>query len=175
MDAGRCADKQWWFQCPCTVVFPLEDQSRWSWHYEMISWESLMLLREGTIKGEHNRTLGLSSGCSGTKHLGLLMNHRPSTLVFLVPLMEKSITRMVPGGKWLPFSQVGGIPTSEREPHWWHINRVPNNMNRMQLTQIKWFVLFLARAFAPTMNDCIWSFSSQPLISCPWLSNWVTY
>ena len=28
MDAGRYADKPWWFQCACTVVFPLEDQSR---------------------------------------------------------------------------------------------------------------------------------------------------
>ena len=26
---------------------------------------------------------------------------------------------VVLGGTWLPFSQVGGIPTSEREPHWW--------------------------------------------------------
>ena len=51
-----------------------------------------MLLREGTIKGEHNQTLGLSSGSSGTKHLGLLTSHRPSTLVVSVPLMEKSIT-----------------------------------------------------------------------------------
>ena len=29
-----------------------------------------MLLREGTIKGEHNQTSGLSTGFSGTKHLG---------------------------------------------------------------------------------------------------------
>ena len=53
-----------------------------------------MLLREGTIKGEHNRSLGLSSGSSGTKHLGLLTSHQPSTLAVLVPLIEKSITRM---------------------------------------------------------------------------------
>ena len=78
---------------------------------------------------------------------------------------------VVPGGKWLPFSQVGGMPTSEKEPHWWHINRVPDNVTRMWLTQTKWFVLFLARAFVPTLNDWIWSFSSQPLISCQWLPN----
>ena len=42
----------------------------------------------------------------------------------------------------------------------------------MWLTQIKWFVLFLARAFAPTSNDCIWSFSSQPLISCSMAAKW---
>ena len=53
-----------------------------------------MLLREGTIKGEHYQTSGLSSGYSGTKHLGLLTSHRPSTLAVLVPLEEKSITRM---------------------------------------------------------------------------------
>ena len=53
-----------------------------------------MLLREGTIKGEHHRALGLSSRYSGTKHLGLLSSHRPSTLAVSVPLEEKSITRM---------------------------------------------------------------------------------
>ena len=41
----------------------------------------------------------------------------------------------------------------------------------MQLTQTKWVVLFLARAFAPTLNDQIFSFSSQPLISSQWLPN----
>ena len=53
-----------------------------------------MLLREGTIKGEHNQTYGLSSGSSDTNHLGLLTSHRPSTSAILVPLMEQSITRM---------------------------------------------------------------------------------
>ena len=38
---------------------------------------------------------------------------------------------VVLGGKCLPFSQVGGIPTSEREPHWWHAKGVPNNVTRM--------------------------------------------
>ena len=53
-----------------------------------------MVLREGTIKVEYIQTSGLSSGYSGTKHLGLLTSHRPSTSVVLVPLKEKSITRM---------------------------------------------------------------------------------
>ena len=53
-----------------------------------------MLFREGTIKGEHIQTLGLSSGSSNTEHLGLLTNHRPSTLAILVPLVKQSITRM---------------------------------------------------------------------------------
>ena len=46
-----------------------------------------MLLREGTIKGEHKQTLGLSSGSSGTKHLGLSTSYRPSTSAVLVLLM----------------------------------------------------------------------------------------
>ena len=81
---------------------------------------------------------------------------------------------VVLGGKWPPFSQVGGIPTSERESHWWHINGVPNNVKRKQLSQIRWFIWFLARAFAPTMNDHIQSFSLQQLILCQWLPNQVT-
>ena len=28
VDASRCADEPWWFQCTCAVVFPLEDWSR---------------------------------------------------------------------------------------------------------------------------------------------------
>ena len=91
----------WWmcrwkmmFWCTCAVVFLEEDQSRWSWHHEMMSQGSLVLLREGTIKGEHNWTLGLSSGSSDTEHLGLLARHRPSTSAISVPLMEQSITRM---------------------------------------------------------------------------------
>ena len=94
MDTGRCTDEWQQFWCACAVVFPLEDQSRWSWHHKMTSRGSLVLLREGTIKGEHHWTSGLSSGSSGTKHLGILTSHRPSTLVVSVPLVEKSITRM---------------------------------------------------------------------------------
>ena len=74
-------------------------------------------------------------------------------------------------GKWLPFSQVGGIPTSAREPHRWHINGVLDNVTRKRLPQTKCLILFLARASAPIMNDCMQSFNSQPLISCPWLPN----
>ena len=53
-----------------------------------------MLLREGTIKGEHNQTLGLSSWSSDTEPLGLLTSHRPSPLAILVPPVEQSIIRM---------------------------------------------------------------------------------
>ena len=94
MDASRCADELWCYLCVCTVVFLLEDQSRWSWHHEMRSKWSLMLFWEGTIKGEHTWTLGLLSGFSDTDWLGLLTSHRPSTLAISVPLVEQSITRM---------------------------------------------------------------------------------
>ena len=53
-----------------------------------------MLLREGTINGEHNQTLGLLSGSSDTKCSSLLTSRRPSTSAILVPLMEQSKTRM---------------------------------------------------------------------------------
>ena len=53
-----------------------------------------MLFWEGTIKGEHTQTFGLSSGYSDTAHLGLLTSHRPSTPAILVSLVEQSITRM---------------------------------------------------------------------------------
>ena len=53
-----------------------------------------MLLWEGTIKGEHTGTLGVSSGSSDTEHLGLLTSHRPSSSTISVPLVEQSITRM---------------------------------------------------------------------------------
>ena len=49
--------------------------------------------REGTIKGEHDQTsqlLLLSSGSSGTKCLGLLASHRPSTLDVSVPFEEEA-------------------------------------------------------------------------------------
>ena len=92
-DSGIYADKLGHFLCTCAVVFPPEDQSRWSWHHEMMSQWSLMLFWEGTIKGEHTWTSGLSSGFSGTEWLGPLTSHRPSTLAILVPLMGQSITR----------------------------------------------------------------------------------
>ena len=53
-----------------------------------------MLFWEGTIKGEHTPTLGLSSGFSDTEWLGPLTSHRPSTPAISVPLVEQSITRM---------------------------------------------------------------------------------
>ena len=42
---------------------------------------------------------------------------------------------------------------SAREPCRWCINGFLNNVTRKQLCQIKWFILFLARAFVPITND----------------------
>ena len=53
-----------------------------------------MLFWEGTIKGEHTTTLGLSSGSSNTENLGLLTSHRPSTPALSVPLVEQTIAGM---------------------------------------------------------------------------------
>ena len=47
----------------------------------------------GNYKRRHDQTSGLLlllSGCSGTKHLGPLASHRPSTLAILVPLKEEA-------------------------------------------------------------------------------------
>ena len=94
IDAGGCADEWWCIWCACTVVFLLEYQSRRSWHHKITSQGSLMLFREGNIKGGAHPNLGLSSGSSDTECLGLLTSHRPSTLAISVPLVEQSITRM---------------------------------------------------------------------------------
>ena len=48
----------------------------------------------GNYKRRAQPNLGVSSGSSNTKHLGLLTSHRPSTLAILVPSMEQSIIRM---------------------------------------------------------------------------------
>ena len=53
-----------------------------------------MLFWEGTTKGEHTQTSGLSSGFSDTEQLCLWTSYGPSTPAILVPLMEQSITRM---------------------------------------------------------------------------------
>ena len=73
---------------------------------------------------------------------------------------------MVLGGKWLPFSPAGGIPMFVTEPHWWCIN-MDSHMTWQGSGYLRPSSLyyFLARAFVPIKNDCIWSFNSQPLIS----------
>ena len=87
------------------------------WHHEYLS-----CYREGTIKEEHYWTSGLSSGYSGTKHLGLLMSHKPSTSAVSVPFMEKSISRI----EWVICLSICMYPDLSGEPSvsvtlvvWW--------------------------------------------------------
>ena len=129
MDASGFEDEPWWFQCACAVVFPPEDLSRSSWYHYMTSWGSLVLQRGGTIKGEHNWTLGLLlllSGCSGTKCLGSLANHRASTSAVLVPLWGGSITRM-DSVTYLSICMhpdlSGGLLVSATLVVWWQLGR----------------------------------------------------
>ena len=92
----------WWWMYRWTTVFPVHMHSGFpagrSKQMIVASWNDAtmisLLFWEGTIKGEHTQTLGLSSGFSDTEQLGLLTSQRPSTLAILVPLMEQSITRM---------------------------------------------------------------------------------
>ena len=56
---------------------------------------------------------------------------------------------VVLGGKWLPFSQAGGIPTFAREPDWWCINGFLKNVTRKQLPQTKWLYYFLPGPLHP--------------------------
>ena len=51
-------------------------------------------IKGGNYKRRAQPNLGLLPGYSGTKCLGLLTSHRPSTLAVSVSLMEKSIPRM---------------------------------------------------------------------------------
>ena len=48
VDASRCANKPWQFQCSCTMVFPPEKWSRQSWCHYVMSWGSLMLKKGGS-------------------------------------------------------------------------------------------------------------------------------
>ena len=58
IDDGWCTNDLQHFLCACAVVFLPEDQSRWLWHYEMMSWCSLVLLWEGNYKRRAHTNLG---------------------------------------------------------------------------------------------------------------------
>ena len=89
-----------------------------------------MLLREGTIKGEHNITSGLLSGSSDTKYSGLFTSHRPSTLAILVTheaehnqngLCDLFIHMHIPRPFWGTFSQCDFSPlTVSQVGHYLH-------------------------------------------------------
>ena len=48
-------------------------------------------------------------------------------------------------------------------------------MDQMWLMQAQLVLNFLAWAFAPELNEPIWSFNSQPLFLCQWPPDQVTY
>ena len=73
------------------------------------------------------------------------------------------------------FSQVGSVPTSVKESVAGRWMDLQLTVDKMWLTQAKLFLNFLAWAFAPKLNEPIWSFNSWPLFSCQWLQDWVTY
>ena len=66
-----------------------------------------------------------------------------------------------------------------RPPHIWEgaplvaYKWSPKQCDKEAVVSIQVVYIISCQAFAPTMNDCIWSFSSQPLISCQWLPDWV--
>ena len=82
MDASRCTDELWQFFCACAVVFPPKYLSRWLWHHYMTSWGSLMLEWVGTIKGEHDRALGLLLLLSRCFDTSIWVFSKPQTLYF---------------------------------------------------------------------------------------------
>ena len=59
VNAGRCADKQWWFQCTCAMVFLPEKWSRWSWCHYVTSWGSLMREKGGSYIRRAQPNLGV--------------------------------------------------------------------------------------------------------------------
>ena len=63
---------------------------------------------------------------------------------------------------------------SARDPHGWHINGVPINVLKTQLIQTRWFFHFLP-GLLHLIHDLIRSFSSQPLQSCQWPPDQVTW
>ena len=74
---------------------------------------------------------------------------------------------VVLGGKWLPFSLVGGIPMFMKEPMLVAYKQIPKLCGK-EAVHIRPSSLyhFLPRAFAPIKNDRIQSFNSWPLILC---------
>ena len=97
MDAGGCANKPWWFQCTCTMIFPLEKWSRQSWHHYMMSWGSLILKKGGSYIRRAWPNLGAVVTVIWVfwyKAFGLVS--KPQTLYLSCPgaLWGGSITRM---------------------------------------------------------------------------------
>ena len=65
-DTGECAGGSAWPYCTCTRFFPLEEGSRWSWHYLVISLLFCLHRGFGVYKGECTQAGGCSSGSFGS-------------------------------------------------------------------------------------------------------------
>ena len=94
VDTGIFADEPWQFQCACTMVFPLEDWSRQSWHHDVTSWGPLMLKQGGNYKRRAWPNLMAVDTVVWVfwyKAFGLVS--KPQTLYFSC-LQRRSITRM---------------------------------------------------------------------------------
>ena len=97
VDASRCADKPWWSQCACAMVFLLEKWSRWSWHHYVTSWGSLMLTKGGSYirRAQPNlRAVVTVVWVFWYKVFGLVSKPQTLYLCCLGALQGGSITRM---------------------------------------------------------------------------------
>ena len=129
MDASRFADEPWQFQCTCTMVFPLEDWSKWSWHHDVTSRGSLMLKRGGNYKRRAWPNLGAVDTVVWVfwyKAFGLV--NKPQTLYFscLGALWGGSITRMNIAtylSICMHTDLSGGLSVSMTSVVWWQLGR----------------------------------------------------
>ena len=97
MEAGRCTDEQWWFECTCTMVFPLEKWSRWSWCHYVMSWGSLMLEKGGNyIRRAWPNLRAVVTVIWVFWYKAFVFLNKPQTLYFgcIDALQGGSITRM---------------------------------------------------------------------------------
>ena len=82
---------------------------------------------------------------------------------------------VVLGGKWLPFSLVGGIPMFVKELPLVAYKWTPLRHDKEGAMSDQVVYIISCQGFCThKMNDRIWSFNSWPLILCWWLLKWVT-
>ena len=76
------------FLCACTVVFPTEKVEQMI----MTSLDDVTMINHAIWGGKYisrgYSSFGVVIWVSGTEHLGLLLNHQPSTPTILVPVVE---------------------------------------------------------------------------------------
>ena len=129
MGAGRFADKPWWFQCTCTMLFPPEEWSRWSWHHNVISRGSLMLWKGGNYKRRAQPDLrAVVTVIWVFRYKAFGFTSKPQTLYLscLGALQGGSITRMDTAA-YLSICMhpdfSGGLSVSVTLVVWWQLGR----------------------------------------------------